>query len=68
MQATNSGSFTRNEFSVVPEIGINLGYNVTQNLRLFAGYNFLYWTNVLRVADQVDTTLNVQDTARLTQA
>lgn len=61
-QATNSGNFSRNEFSVVPEVGVNLGWQVTPHLRLFGGYNFLYWTNVLRAGDQVDPVLNVNST------
>jgi hypothetical protein len=58
-QASNSGHFTNSVFSVVPEVGINLGWQATQHIKLYAGYNFLYWTNVLRAGDQVDTTLNV---------
>jgi hypothetical protein len=58
-QGTNSGHFTNNTFSVVPEVGINLGWQATQHLKLYCGYNFLYWTDVLRVGDQIDTTLNV---------
>ena len=50
----NLGRFTRDQFSVVPELTLNVGYNVTPNLRLFAGYNFLLWTNVIRPGDQID--------------
>jgi hypothetical protein len=55
---SNSGSFSHNQFSVVPQIGLKVGYNVTDNVRLFVGYDFLYWSNVLRPGDQIDTTLN----------
>jgi hypothetical protein len=58
-QATNSGSFSRDVFSVVPEFGVNVGWQATPHLKLYCGYNFLYWSNVLRVGDQIDTTLNV---------
>jgi hypothetical protein len=58
-QMTNTGSFSHDEFSVVPEVGINLGWQATPHLRLYVGYNFLYWTNVLRVGDQIDPVLNV---------
>jgi hypothetical protein len=61
-QGTNSGSFSRNEFSVIPEVGLNLGWQATPHIRLYAGYNFLYWTNVLRAADQIDPVLNVNST------
>ena len=56
---TNIGTRSRNEFSVVPEIGINLGYQVTDHWKTFIGYNFLYWSNVVRPADQIDTTIDV---------
>ena len=54
----NIGHFTRDEFSVVPEVGLTLGYQLTDHVRLFAGYNFLYWTNVARPGNQIDTTVD----------
>jgi hypothetical protein len=57
-QRTNSGTFTRNQFGMVPELGATLGYQVTQHLRLTAGYSFIYWSNVVRPGDQIDTTVN----------
>jgi hypothetical protein len=55
---TNIGSYNRDTFSVVPEIGINVGCQVTNHLRAFAGYNFLYWSNVVRPGDQIDFGVN----------
>lgn len=55
---SNIGHYTRDEFSVVPEVGINVGYQVNDHLRTFVGYNYLYWTNVVRPADQIDTVIN----------
>jgi hypothetical protein len=57
--SSNSGHFNRDRFTVVPEIGINLGYQVTPRLRAFVGYNFLYWSNVLRPGDQIDTNIDI---------
>ena len=51
---TNIGKFSRDRFSVAPELTLNLGYSVTPNFRVFAGYNFLYWSNVIRPGDQID--------------
>jgi hypothetical protein len=59
VQPSNAGSRSRDVFSVVPEVTINLGYQVTQHIKVFAGYDFLYWSNVARVAQQIDTTLDV---------
>jgi hypothetical protein len=43
---------------VVPEVGVTLGYQFNDHIRAFAGYNFLYWNNVARAGNQVDTSVN----------
>jgi Putative beta barrel porin-7 (BBP7) len=55
---TNIGRYTNSRFGVVPEGGLTLGYNVTDWWRLTAGYNFLYWSNVVRPGQQVDLNVN----------
>jgi len=65
---SNIGTFTRNQFSVVPEVGLNVGYQVTEHLRTFVGYNFLYWTNVIRPGDQIDREIDVKPRAALRAA
>ena len=55
---SNSGSFSQDRFAVVPEVGVNAGYQVTDHLRTFVGYNFLYWSSVVRPADQIDVGLS----------
>ena len=55
---TNIGHYSQNRFSVVPEVGLTLGYQVTDWMRLTAGYNFLYWSNVMRPGDQVNVNVN----------
>jgi hypothetical protein len=57
--SSNIGHFHRNEFGVVPELGLNIGYQVTERLRAFIGYNFLYWNNVVRPGDQIDRVVDV---------
>lgn len=57
-QPTNIGHARATDFSVVPQVGLKAGVDVFPFLRLFAGYDFLYWTNVARPGDQIDTTLN----------
>jgi hypothetical protein len=56
--SSNSGSFNRNAFAVVPELGINAGLKITPRLTALVGYTFLYWSRVVRPGDQVDTGLN----------
>jgi Putative beta barrel porin-7 (BBP7) len=55
---SNIGQFSRDRFSVVPQVGINLGYQVTPHLRAFIGYTFLYWTDVIRPGEQIDRVIN----------
>jgi hypothetical protein len=55
---SNIGSHSRDAFSVIPEVGINVGYQVTPHLRAFAGYTFMYWSNVVRPGDAIDTGVN----------
>jgi hypothetical protein len=56
---SNIGHFTNNAFSVVPEVGVNLGYQILPRLRGFVGYNFLYWSNVIRPGTSIDRALDV---------
>jgi hypothetical protein len=55
---SNIGHFGRNRFGVVPELGMNLGYQVTDYMRVFVGYNFIYWNNVVRPGQQIDRAIN----------
>jgi hypothetical protein len=55
---TNIGRFHHTAFSVVPEAGVTLGYQVTDNLRAFVGYTFLYWSDVVRPGQQVSLLIN----------
>ena len=54
----NLGSFSQTRFAVVPETTVNLGYAITPNVRMYVGYNFLYWSRVIRPGDQIDPVLN----------
>ena len=40
---SNIGVHSRDVFSVVPEVGLTVGYQLTDHLKTFVGYNFLYW-------------------------
>ncbi len=55
---SNSGQFTRDRFAVVPELGINVGYQITRHVRASVGYTFLYWSSIVRPGDQVDLGLS----------
>ncbi|MGL5094428.1 MAG: BBP7 family outer membrane beta-barrel protein, partial [Planctomycetia bacterium] len=55
---SNIGSYSNDEFAVAPEIGFNVGYQMTKNVRASVGYTFLYLSDVLRSGDQIDLGLN----------
>jgi hypothetical protein len=56
---SNIGRRTGNEFTVVPEFAVRLGYQITPRVRATVGYNFLYWSNVVRPGDQIDRVLDI---------
>ena len=56
-QASNIGQFEQNQFTMLPELGVNLGFDLTRRLRLTGGYSLLYWGGVAQSGDQID--LNV---------
>lgn len=63
VQGTNAGRATDNAFSVVPQVGLKLGMDLLPFMRLFAGYDFLYWTNVIRPHNELDSTVNFTQAA-----
>ncbi len=57
-QPTNMGRFEDDRFAVVYESQAALGYQVTEGIRAFVSYSFLYWSNVSRAGDQIDLVVN----------
>jgi len=55
---SNSGHDNRDEFTVVPEGSLTVGYQVTDKMRLYAGYSFLYWSSVIRPGDLLEHGIN----------
>jgi len=58
-QATNRGVYESERFAAVPELGITANYDLSDKVRLTFGYTFLYWSQVARPGDQIDTTVNM---------
>jgi hypothetical protein len=57
-QVSNMGVFRRDQFAVIPELNIKLGFQITPGLRATAGYNFTYVSRVARPGNEVDFTVN----------
>ncbi len=57
-QASNAGKPGSHSWTFLPEVGVTVGYDVTTNLRVTAGYSALWLLNAVRPGLEVDTTLN----------
>jgi hypothetical protein len=68
-QSSNIGRRNANAlsvpFSVLPTLELKLGWQFTDRLRAFAGYDVLYWTQVLRPGKQIDHNVNLSQNAVL---
>lgn len=56
-QPGNIGQYSRSVFAVVPELGVRVGCQVCEHARIYAGYNFLYISDVVRAGDQIGTSM-----------
>lgn len=56
--STNSGHQHANWFVVVPEVGVQVGCQLSRHWRAQVGYDFLYINSVVRPGNQVNTTVN----------
>jgi hypothetical protein len=59
VQSSNAGTLSRNMFAFVPELNVNLIYNVNQSWRLIGGYTFIYYNNVVLAGNQIDPNVAV---------
>jgi hypothetical protein len=55
---SNGGRRSHDEFAAVPELGINVGYQVCRGFQVFVGYTFLYISDVVRPGDQINRNVN----------
>jgi hypothetical protein len=61
-QASNAGHLNNNQFAVGLPSQILLGYQVTEHLNAFLGYDFVYISSVARPGDQVDLVMQTNPT------
>jgi hypothetical protein len=58
-QRSNIGQYTRNRFTVLPEGELQAGVNLGSHVRVFAGYDFMYMSTVVRPGNQIDNNINL---------
>ena len=55
---SNSGIVSENRFAIIPEANFTISYQLHSNFRLFAGYNLLYLSNVIRPGDHINSVID----------
>ena len=58
---TNRGHYERDVVSVIPRFSARVGYDFTDCIRAFISYDLVYWGDVFRAADQIDTQLDTRN-------
>jgi hypothetical protein len=53
--SSNIGAHPNWTYTLIPEMAVSLGYQVSSNIRVSLGYWVMFWPNVVRPGDQVDT-------------
>lgn len=56
---TNIGSYSNDEFGIIPEGKINFGYQVNRNWTAGVGYSFMYWNDIITAGNTLDRSLNL---------
>jgi hypothetical protein len=57
-QSSNIGKHDRDELGFVPEVQAQVGYQACRWFRIFAGYNYLWISSVVRPGNQIDRQFN----------
>lgn len=63
---SNIGRQSSDRFAVVPEVGLNLGWQMDCGIRLTIGYSFLYLSDVARPGDQINRAINPSQAPAIT--
>ncbi len=56
--SSNIGHHPAYDYSAIPELGVKLGWQVTPNMRVQAGYSIMWWFDVDRPGQQVNLNVN----------
>jgi hypothetical protein len=57
-EETNAGTHQRDEFSYMHDTGLKLVYFPTKRVKLSLGYSLMFFSDVLRPGDQIDTAVD----------
>jgi hypothetical protein len=51
---TNIGRYTDDQFTIIPQLGLEVGFRVCDHLRFYTGYDLIYWPHVQTAGSQID--------------
>jgi hypothetical protein len=54
----NQGTFERDKAAFMGELNLNVGYNITPQIRANIGYSIIYLSSVMRAGEAIDPVLN----------
>lgn len=57
-QRTNIGNYERHRFAVIPEIGVTMGYRLSEGWSASFGYSLIVWNRVVRAGNQIDSVVD----------
>lgn len=55
---SNIGTYSQDQFCAVTEAGLSIGYYISPRTQFTVGYNLMYWSNVVRPGEQIDTVVD----------
>ena len=56
--SSNIGHYQQDQVTAIPMFALRIGYRATDHITFLAGYTFMYFGNVARAGDQIDTVIN----------
>jgi hypothetical protein len=56
--SSNIGRTEHGRFSAIPQVIGTLSYDINCHVKTYVGYDFFYWSNVIRPGDQIDRNIN----------
>lgn len=64
---SNSNVYQRDVLTLIPQLSLELGYQVSRHCRAYVGYDILYWGSVARAADQIDLHVDTRNIPPVTE-
>lgn len=65
-QMSNIGNYSKTKFAYIPEVNLNCGYQICENLDFNFGYTFLYVSKIFWAEDQIDSNINSTQSVAIT--